>query len=442
MGQIMFIVCINLADVSVVQVFGIFKPSSAPAVNHLHCSKLPTALTPTLCVSNQTSISDVMAHYMLDDDVTFNMTSQEPDAEEMFYNGSDANMTSQGPNMPWIIHTTRDFRLATAGIAVFGLIGNTLAIFVLCHRRMWCSTAYLLVILAVYDDVILVLHIYKVFDNSKLTPGVKVLQTIAFAPIKWTATTGTIYMTLMVTVERFVAVTSPLRSRIIFSLRAARWISLCVLLGSLLYNLPHWFAYVYTYEANTARGYPLSAFGQSRAYSMVYKQYCQLALMYVLPWVTMVVLNVLLLRAVRSKRAFRETAGRSAGKKDLGARLTLPVMAVTFVFFFAYPFLAIEDSLCYEFRCNFKLFIIFTLISEIAKVFNSTANFLFYCFLGRRFRRTFFYMAMSWRHRLSRVVTSKSADFRFSTTVDGNSVFKLENRTALNDMSFRANSDT
>ena len=113
---------------------------------------------------------------------------------------------------------------------------------------MWCSTAYLLVILAMYDDVILVLHIYKVFENSPLTPGVKVFQTIAFAPIKWTATTGTIYMTLMVTVERFVAVTSPLRSRIIFSLRAARWLSLVVFIGSIIYNLPHWFAYVYTLD--------------------------------------------------------------------------------------------------------------------------------------------------------------------------------------------------
>ncbi|KAL8559677.1 hypothetical protein ACOMHN_002210 [Nucella lapillus] len=129
------------------------------------------------------------------------------------------------------------------------------------------------------------------------------------------------------------------------------------------------------------------------------------------------------------------------GKKDQGARLTLPVIAVTFVFFFAYPFLAIEDSLCYEFRCNFKLFLIFTLVSEIAKVFNSTANFLFYCFLGRRFRRTFFYMAMSWRHRLSRVVTSKSDDFRFSTTVDGNSLFKLETRSMANNISFRRTSD-
>ena len=117
-----------------------------------------------------------------------------------------------------------------------------------------------------------------------------------------------------------------------------------------------------------------------------------------------------------------------AATKDLGARLTLPVIAVTFVFFFAYPFLAIEDSLCYEFKCNYKLFIIFTLISEIAKVLNSTSNFLFYCFLGRRFRRTFFYMAVSWRSRLSRVVTSKSGDFRYSNA-DGNSLFKLEHRT-------------
>ncbi|XP_076449321.1 FMRFamide receptor-like [Babylonia areolata] len=363
------------------------------------------------------------------DDVTGNMTSNGRSGGDVFVtNGSHSNWTWEDANLPWIATTTREFRLATAGVGVFGLIGNTLAIFVLCHRRMWCSTAYFLVILALYDDVILILHIYKVFDNSKLTPGVKVFQIIAHAPIKWTATTGTIYMTLMVTVERFVAVTSPLRSRIIFSLRAARWISLFVFLGSVLYNLPHWFAYVYTPQGNDSMGPPLSEFGASRAYGAVYKQYCQLALMYSLPWITMVVLNIILIRTIRQKRAFREASWRMPGNKDLGSRLTAPVIAVTFVFFFAYPFLAIEDSLCIQLNCEIKLITIFTLISEIAKVFNSTSNFLFYCFFGRRFRRTFFYMAVSWRHRLSRVVTSKSSDFRYSTA-EGNSLFKLEHRT-------------
>ncbi|KAK7474857.1 hypothetical protein BaRGS_00033929 [Batillaria attramentaria] len=358
---------------------------------------------------------------------------------DMLPNGISENMTSEVTESPnvmgnmtsspgtWMVTTTLEFRRATAGIAVFGLIGNTLAIFVLCHRRMWCSTAYLLVILALYDDVILIIHIYRVFDNSPLTLGLLVFQTIAFGPLNWTATTGTIYMTLMVTVERFVAVTSPLRSRIIFSLRAARWISLFVFLGSVVYNLPHWFAFIY--NPTKVSQQPLSDFGRTASYHIVYKRYLQLTLMYVLPWATMVVLNIMLLRAVqgRGKRAFREASGRKA-IKDLGSRLTLPVIAVTFVFFFAYPFPAIEDSLCFEFQCNRRLFLIFKLVSEIAKVFNSTANFLFYCFLGRRFRKTFFHMTLSWRSRLSRVVTSKS-DFRYSTADGSNVHLKLENRS-------------
>ncbi|KAL8582702.1 hypothetical protein ACOMHN_058079 [Nucella lapillus] len=365
------------------------------------------------------------------DDVMANVTSSGLGGDDAF---ADPNMTWAGENnLPWIAHTTQDFRYATAGVGVFGLIGNTLAIFVLCHRRMWCSTAYLLVILALYDDVILILHIYKVFDNSKLTPGVKVFQTIVHAPIKWTATTGTIYMTLMVTIERFVAVTSPLRSRIIFSLRAARWISVFVFFGSVIYNLPHWFAYDLPPKMNGSFYRPLSKFGASSAFSLVYKQYCQLALMYCLPWITMVVLNILLIRTIRKKRAFREASGRMAGgTKDLGSRLTAPVIAVTFVFFFAYPFLAIEDTLCIQLKCEVKLITIFTLISEIAKVFNSTSNFLFYCFFGRRFRRTFFYMAVSWRRRLSRIVTSKSGNFRYSVA-DGNSSHKMEHRTVNHD---------
>ena len=67
-------------------------------------------------------------------------------------------------------------------------------------------------------------------------------------------------------------------------------------------------------QVHRSRRPPLSEFGASRAYSTVYKQYCQLALMYALPWVTMVVLNILLLRKVRSKRAFREASGRTVSE--------------------------------------------------------------------------------------------------------------------------------
>lgn len=61
---------------------------------------------------------------MLDDNILGNMTSEGLDGSDMFANGSESNMTSRGGTLPWIVHTTKDFRLATAGIGVFGLIGR------------------------------------------------------------------------------------------------------------------------------------------------------------------------------------------------------------------------------------------------------------------------------------------------------------------------------
>ena len=65
-----------------------------------------------------------MEQYVFDDDVLANMTSEGLVGGDVFGNGSDSNMTSRGGALPWIVHTTKDFRLATAGIGVFGLIGE------------------------------------------------------------------------------------------------------------------------------------------------------------------------------------------------------------------------------------------------------------------------------------------------------------------------------
>ena len=59
---------------------------------------------------------------MFDDDALCNVTSDGLDGCDLFANGSESNVTSRGDG--WMANTTTDFRLATAGIAVFGLIGR------------------------------------------------------------------------------------------------------------------------------------------------------------------------------------------------------------------------------------------------------------------------------------------------------------------------------
>ena len=311
--------------------------------------------------------------------------------------------------MQWVADHTFLFRIIGAVVAVLGFIGNALAIVVLQRKRMWCSTAYFLVILAIFDNVILLVAMVKCFSalSSRRVKSVVDLQTVMFYPVNYVAQCGTIFMTLIVTLERYVAVTKPLKSRIIFSLTSAKKISLGVLVYCLMYNIPHYVAInLSSRPRNSTTHYPFSKFGSSYGYKAVYCVYLQLIFVYILPWLLMVVFNFLLLHSVRKIKLVRSNC-HSKSVNDNGRRLTLPVIAVTTVFFLAYPLPAFEDTICKR-TCVADTRIVLELLSEIARVLNSAANFIFYCVLGRRFRRTLFFLTGSWRRRMSTVVSRNS----------------------------------
>ncbi|XP_041376858.1 FMRFamide receptor-like [Gigantopelta aegis] len=339
----------------------------------------------------------------------------------IFQNFFNSNFTSKNSLsrelMEWVANHTFSFRVIGAVVAVLGFIGNALAIVVLQRKRMWCSTAYFLVILAVFDNVILLVAMVKCFAalSSRRSVAVRDLQTVMFYPVNYVAQSGTIFMTLIVTLERYVAVTKPLKSRIIFSLTSAKKISLAVLIYCLVYNIPHYVAIdLESRPWNSTTHYPYSEFGASLGYKAVYCVYLQLVFVYMLPWLLMVVFNLLLLHSVRKIKLVR-TNCHSKSVSDNGRRLTLPVIAVTTVFFLAYPLPAFEDTICKR-TCEADTRIVLELLSEIARVLNSAANFIFYCVLGRRFRRTLFYLTGTWRRRMSSVVSRNSErDRRFGT---------------------------
>lgn len=322
----------------------------------------------------------------------------------------------------FVLTHARSFRIGGLCVAILGFIGNTLAIIVLQRKRMWCSTAYFLILLAIYDNIILIVAIWQsvsdLQSNSDTSIVIHKITYVLFIPVSYIAQTGTIFMTLMVTIERYVAVTKPLKARIIFSLSSAKKISLGIFLWCLIYNIPHYVALDLSYTTATSKVH-LSEFGKQYIYTKVYSIYIQLLAMYVLPWLAMTVFNILLLRCVKKITMIRHNC-HSKSAADDGRRLTLPVIAVTTVFFLAYPFPAFEDTFCKLFdpskvgldgTCGAKMKILFELISDIAKVLNSAANFIFYCLLGRKFRRTFLHLASSWRRRMSTVVVKSSMAF-------------------------------
>ena len=138
---------------------------------------------------------------------------------------------------------------------VVGLIGNTLSVVVLRHDRQAdakqrSSTNHLLRMLAIVDSLYLVTCLFiqtlkTIIENTEWFPGSPLRHHYLHSePLVWmlssAAQTSTVWLVLLVTLDRYLAVCKPWKSR----MRSSRDMALLVaILGflALLYNTPRYF---------------------------------------------------------------------------------------------------------------------------------------------------------------------------------------------------------
>lgn len=85
------------------------------------------------------------------------------------------------------------------------------------------------------------------------TSGVYQRVTPFVYPLGLIAQTGSVYLTVTVTVERYVAVCRPLRARSLCTYGRAKMYVLCVVLFSVLYNLPRFWEVTYKVRRRIGR---------------------------------------------------------------------------------------------------------------------------------------------------------------------------------------------
>lgn len=197
-------------------------------------------------------------------------------------------------------------------VAVLGIFGNIISMIILSRPQMKSSINYLLIGLARCDTVLILtsvllfgipaiypytghlfVYYYKVFPH---------LAPILF-PVAMIAQTVTVYLTLTVTLERFVAVCHPLRARSLCTYGRARMYVLVIIIFSIVYNLPRFWEVsnqANYYEAfNTTIYCPVpSSLRQNSTYISVYIHWMYLWFLYILPFSSLAVLNACIYRQV------------------------------------------------------------------------------------------------------------------------------------------------
>jgi len=197
-------------------------------------------------------------------------------------------------------------------IGLFGILGNVISMVILSRPQMKSSINYLLIGLARCDTVLIVTSIL-LFGLPVVYPATghlfnyyfKVYPLIApvVYPIAMVSQTVSVYLTLTVTLERFVAVCHPLRARSLCTYGRARAYVVATIAFAVLYNVTRFLEVrvqkcMHTgYNQYVYQVYP-SDLRNDRDYISVYIHWMYLLIMYFIPFGSLAVLNAAIYRQV------------------------------------------------------------------------------------------------------------------------------------------------
>lgn len=288
------------------------------------------------------------------------------------------------------------------GIGAGGLLGNALAMVVLSRPQMRSSINCLLVGLAACDTA-LILTSVLLFGLSAVYPYTGHWRYYYFHvcphitpfayPLASIAQTMSVYLTLIVTVERWVAVCHPFRAKALCTSSRARWYVLGTALFALLYNVPKFFeATVYRVEAedgtDTIYCVKASSF-RTDTYVVVYIHWMYLIVMYFVPFSALAVLNACIVRQVR--RAQAERARLSRGQRRELSLATM-LLVVVLVFFLCNLLPLVTNAFEVFMGDEFENLDPLVKTTNLLVTINSSVNFVIYVIFGEKFKRVFLKM--------------------------------------------------
>jgi len=298
-----------------------------------------------------------------------------------------------------------DFFIETVlmgALCLLGFVGNTLSMLCLWRDRSKSATPFLLISLEVADTLFLItVLVVRVLPSAQtytgqlggLVPAFEYFGRFGW-PCALTAETATIYLTILVTLNRYVAVCRPYETSKFCSLADARRHVVIVCAFAVLYNLPRFFEYrsalIDDPRRNaTIRVVVLSSLGDDRTYQIVYGNVLYCLVFFLGPFVALVFLNSELIAALReTKRKRMKVLNMDSSSED---DITLMLIVVVVVFVVcqtpASTTQVLLSFLSRKMRGCPTTFFYYERISDLLIVVNSSINFIIYCFCSRRFRQ-------------------------------------------------------
>ena len=235
-------------------------------------------------------------------------------------------------------------------VCLLGLLCNLLVVVVLTHRSMRSSTNSFLLALALFDSMVLLCTTFLICfpPLSSIYSSLIFPHIVAYIyPLALLAQTCTIWITVSFTVERYIAVTHPLKASSMCTIKRARLTTVLVVTISVIYNLSRWFEYrsvkvYHTDELNNTAPVLIpntrlpksqvmpTQLEQNKIYETTYFSVLYLTVMCIIPILLLGTLNTFLIVAVkRSQKERRNMSNHNTSKEN---NITIMLVSVVVVF--------------------------------------------------------------------------------------------------------------
>ncbi|GIY20932.1 FMRFamide receptor [Caerostris darwini] len=292
-------------------------------------------------------------------------------------------------------------RILVPSIMTIGIVGNVITIVIMTRRRMRSSTNNYLAALAIFDMMYLIftfilsLSHYPKIPNSehfvywRLKPFILMLTD--------TCSNTSVWLTVTFTVERYIAVCHPMKGKVFCTESRAKKAIVAVFLFCFAFTIPTPFEWTVKENMDVNNHTTLSLdhteMGKNYLYKTIYYWLTVVFFIFV-PFILLAIFNSFLIRSVHLSKVQRASMTRGeTSDNSQENKITIMLIAVVILFFVCQLPTACHllYSTLHENFDDKQLYLLTGLgnIFNFLMSLNAAGNFVLYCLLSQKYRRTF-----------------------------------------------------
>ena len=332
-----------------------------------------------------------------------------------------------------LLYTFLMYSVVCLALCVFGSIGNILSFIVFLKDSLKTSTSFLFQALALIDTAMLILvipvycivPIMRYLNKHEAYFYAHQYVLVYVLPLVHTVQTATIWVTVLVGVNRYIAVCKPYQaSRLCTVTQARKQLSL-IIACALLYNIPRFFSahLVPAVTANNVTVYEANhtTLGSNLMFNIIYNNILYVIVLLTLPILILTLLNIRLINALQEIKRRRAEMQNRQQQQDNNVTLVLIIVVIVFI---TCQLPALINQIMWNTLSNISrecggLQYYFSKISNCLVIVNSSVNFVIYLLFNTRFKQVLLQLFCKQEHKPMRVASCNTANNHHHKEVDG-----------------------